>query len=164
MASVPAIIDKGSSYIMESLGFSLRSERWKARELGHWKWRKKRGIGEEGPLFLFALFFLSLSRGFFAPALKAIEFAQYSFTVHNVSTQQGCCLLEPWISPTIPSTLELYGKKLHVNLRTYVGRTSLVFLRKLRRSFAEKWWIVFSLRNAVLMRFVNLGYTLQNRR
>ena len=58
--------------------------------------------------------------------------------VHNVSTQQGCCLLEPWISPTIPSTLELYGKKLHVNLRTYVGRTSLVFLRKLRRSFAEK--------------------------
>ena len=83
MASVPAIIDKGSSYIMESLGFSLRSERWKGRELGHWKWRKKMGIGEEGPLFLFALFFLSLSRGFFAPALKAIEFAQYSFTVHN---------------------------------------------------------------------------------
>ena len=164
MASVPAIIDKGSSYVMESLRSCLHSERWKGRELRHWKWRKKRGIGEEGPLFLFALFFLSLSRGFFAPALKAIEFAQYSFTVHNVSTQQGCCLLEPWISPSIPSTLELYGKKLHVNLRTHVGRTSLVLLRKLRRSFAEKWWIVFSLRNAVLMRFVNLGYTLQNRR
>ena len=161
---MPAIIDKGSSYVMESLRSCLHSERWKGRELRHWKWRKKRGIGEEGPLFLFALFFLSLSRGFFAPALKAIEFAQYSFTVHNVSTQQGCCLLEPWISPTIPSTLELYGKKLHVNSRTYVGRTSLVLLRKLRRSFAEKWWIVFSLRNAVLMRFVNLGYTLQNRR
>ena len=105
MASVPAIIDKGSSYIMESLGFSLRSERWKARELGHWKWRKKRGIGEEGPLFLFALFFLSLSRGFFAPALKAIEFAQYSFTVHN--------------------KVVVY----------------LVFLRKLTRSFAEKFFL-----------------------
>ena len=103
MASVPAIIDKGSSYIMESLGFSLRSERWKARELGHWKWRKKRGIGEEGPLF--ALFFLSLSRGFFAPALKAIEFAQYSFTVHN--------------------KVVVY----------------LVFLRKLTRSFAEKYFL-----------------------
>ena len=40
-------------------------------------------IGEEGTLLFLALFFLSPSRGFFAPALQANEFAQYSFTVHN---------------------------------------------------------------------------------
>ena len=32
---------------------------------------------------LFALFFHSPSRRFFAPALQANEFAQYSFTLHN---------------------------------------------------------------------------------
>ena len=66
---------------------------------------KEEGDWGRGPLFLFALFFLSLSRGFFAPALKAIEFAQNSFTVHN--------------------KVVVY----------------LVFLRKLTRSFAEKFFL-----------------------
>ena len=66
---------------MELLGSGLLAsvERGGNRD----KLEKERGIGEEGTLFLFALCFLSPSQGFFSPALQAIEFTQYSFTVHN---------------------------------------------------------------------------------
>lgn len=44
---------------------------------------KEKGIGKEGPLFLFDGFSSSPLPRLFAPALEAIEFAQYNFTVHN---------------------------------------------------------------------------------
>ena len=83
-ASVPAIIDKGSSYIMELLGSGLRSERWKGwggGELGQ-KGRKSRGLGKRSSCSFRAFLPLHLP-GLFAHTLQAIEFVQYSFTVHN---------------------------------------------------------------------------------
>ena len=62
---------------MKLLGSKLLSERRKGRELG--QKGEKEGDWEKGSPFPFPVFLPLL----FEPALEAIEFAQYSFTVQN---------------------------------------------------------------------------------
>ena len=82
---------KGSSYIMELLGSCLRRD----------KREKERGIGEEGPLFLFAFFFLSPFRGFLRLPYRLLSLR------NTASLYTTLRLLSPktstWISPTVSS-------------------------------------------------------------
>ena len=77
------------------------------------------------------------------------DFRKCSLTCRLCKRNCRCC-----IKPFLKIAHKLTGP-------IYVGPVSLLFLPKLTRSFTEKWKKVSSLRNAVLMRFVNLGCTLQ---
>ena len=69
MASVPAIKDKGSSYVMESLRSCLHSERWKGREL-RLKTEKEEGDWGRGSPFPFRAFLPLPLTGLFCASLK----------------------------------------------------------------------------------------------